>query len=140
MGEKRKRRYWSDDEKREIVEQTYVPGVSVAQVARRYAANANMVFKWRRDPQYSPRAAAEVEPEGGVFLPVEISSSLSGDVPCDATEPLEPVARDVSAAVAPIETPRAGHVEITLSNGHRLSVSGGFDAEALALLIRRLSS
>ena len=37
MGKRRKRRSWSDDEKREICQQTTVPGVSVAQVARRYA-------------------------------------------------------------------------------------------------------
>ena len=38
-----KKRFWSDDEKRSICTQTTVPGVSVAQVARRYAMNANPV-------------------------------------------------------------------------------------------------
>jgi transposase len=36
-----KKRVWSDDEKRIICEQTLTPGVSVAQVARRYSMNAN---------------------------------------------------------------------------------------------------
>jgi transposase len=36
-----KKRFWSDDEKREICGQTRVEGVSVAQVAQRYAVNAN---------------------------------------------------------------------------------------------------
>lgn len=38
-----KKRFWSDDEKRSICAQTTVPGVSVAQVARRYALNANLI-------------------------------------------------------------------------------------------------
>lgn len=46
MGQKRRRRrFWNDDEKRWIVAQTRVAGVSVSQVARRYYVNANMVFK-----------------------------------------------------------------------------------------------
>ena len=36
-----KRRSWSDAEKREICQQTTVAGVSVAQVARRYAMNGS---------------------------------------------------------------------------------------------------
>jgi transposase-like protein len=38
-----KKRFWSDDEKREICGQARVEGVSVAQVARRYAMNANLI-------------------------------------------------------------------------------------------------
>ena len=45
---RRKRRHWDDNEKREIVAQTRVPGVSVSRVARRYDVNANLVFKWRK--------------------------------------------------------------------------------------------
>ena len=44
MGVRRKRRMWSDAEKRMICLQTRVPGVSVIQVARRYDVNANLVF------------------------------------------------------------------------------------------------
>ena len=43
MARKRRRRIWEDDEKRRIVAQTRVPGVSVSQVARRYDVNANIV-------------------------------------------------------------------------------------------------
>jgi len=34
--------------------QTRVRSVSVSQVARRYDVNANMVFKWLRDPRFKP--------------------------------------------------------------------------------------
>jgi len=40
MAKKRRRWIWEDEEKRRIVAQTRVPGVSVSQVARRYGVNA----------------------------------------------------------------------------------------------------
>ncbi|PCI39963.1 MAG: hypothetical protein COB46_07655 [Rhodospirillaceae bacterium] len=73
MTERRKRRTWSDDEKRMIVKQTLVPGVSVSQVARRYDVNANLVFKWSRDPRFcGPNDSVPVAP---AFLPVEVSQN-----------------------------------------------------------------
>jgi transposase len=38
-----RRRFWSDEEKRLICLQTRALGVSVAQVARRYEMNANLI-------------------------------------------------------------------------------------------------
>ena len=67
MARKRRRRIWEDEEKRRIVAQTRVPGVSVSQVARRYDVNVNMVFKWLRDPRFKPP-----EGERPLFLPVEV--------------------------------------------------------------------
>ncbi len=43
-----KRRYRSADERRRIVEETLVPGTSVAIVARAHGVNANQVFGWRK--------------------------------------------------------------------------------------------
>nr|WP_245727391.1 transposase [Paracoccus isoporae] len=42
---RRTRRLWTDEEKRSICLQTAAPGVSIAQVARRYAVNANLILK-----------------------------------------------------------------------------------------------
>jgi transposase len=64
MSQKRVRRFWSDDEKRRIVAQTRVPGVSVSQVARRYDVNANLVFKWLRNPRFQA-----IEEDTSCFLP-----------------------------------------------------------------------
>jgi transposase len=49
---RRTKRLWTDEEKRSICLQTTAPGVSVAQVARRYAMNANMIFKWLRNRRF----------------------------------------------------------------------------------------
>ena len=57
MAVKQKKRRWPDDEKRSICFQTTAAGVSVAQVARRYAMNANLIFKWLKDDRYGSRRA-----------------------------------------------------------------------------------
>jgi transposase len=64
---RRRRRRWDDDEKRQIVAQTQVPGVSVSRVGRRYDVNANLVFKWLRDPRFQASEEA---------LPIAPSSSI----------------------------------------------------------------
>ena len=45
---RRTKRLWTDEEKRSICFQPTAAGVSVAQVARRYAMNANMIVNRHR--------------------------------------------------------------------------------------------
>ena len=74
---RRTKRLWTDEEKLSICFQTAAPGVSLAQVALRYAVNANLIFKWRRDPRYAPDpASAPGLLEGSRFLPVEIVETV----------------------------------------------------------------
>ena len=68
---RRTKRLWTDEEKRSICVQTTAPDVSVAQVARRYALNANKIFKWLRDARYAP-GSTQSALDAPVFLPVEI--------------------------------------------------------------------
>jgi len=51
---RRKRRSWSDEEKRSICLQTLTPGVSVSQIARRYVKNDNQIFNWLKDERFAP--------------------------------------------------------------------------------------
>ena|SRR6056297_729370 len=117
---RRTKRLWTDEEKRSICLQTTAPGVSVARVAQRYAMNANLIFKWLRDPRYAPEPPAE--PDAACFLPVEIVG--------------RPMHDDSEAAADPAP---AGMIEIDLAGGHRLRIVGRYDPEALARLIRGLS-
>ena len=43
-----RRRRWSAEEKARIVQETYVPGMSVSLVARQHGIAPNQVFTWRR--------------------------------------------------------------------------------------------
>ena len=98
-----------------ICGQTRVPGVSVSQVARRYDVNANLVFAWLRDPRFADVGAPNV----ARFLPVEI----------------------VAEVRPPMAAPVADNcIEIELAGGHRMRISGGYDPEALARLIRGLTA
>src|SRR3982750_4585265 len=68
MPRRRRYRRWSAEEKRSICRETRAPGVSVAQVARRHALNANLIFKWLKDGRFGRADGVEAPP---VFLPVE---------------------------------------------------------------------
>jgi transposase len=98
-----------------ICAQTRIPGVSVSQVARRYNVNANQVFNWLKDSRFSGSDKVEDTAE---FLPVEIVRHVEH-------EAARPLAGD-------------GKIEIALAGGHRLSISGAYDPEALARLLRSL--
>ena len=115
---RRTKRLWTDEEKRSICVQTTAPDVSMAQVAWRYALNANMIFKWLRDARYAPESA-QAAVDTPCFLPVEI------------------VGRARLEESRPVKTD--GQIEIEIAGGHRLRVSGSYDPEALARLIRGLS-
>ena len=113
---RRKRRFWTDDEKQKICAQTRVAGVSVSQVARRYDVNANLVFTWLRDPRFAPEESAE---EPAHFLPVAIVEEAGRRHPAAGAE---------------------GRIEIALAGGHNVRVIGVYDPEVLARLIRGLTS
>jgi len=120
-----KKRFWSDEEKVSICAQTCAPGVSVAQVARRYAMNTNSIHKWLRDPKFAPdREIVEVEvAETPCFLPVEIVDRPQTKDPAPTAD----------------ATPAQSAIEVDIVGGHRLRIIGGDDPEALARLIRGLS-
>lgn len=116
MAKRRKRSKYSDDEKRLICAQTVVPGVSVAQVARRYEFNANQIFNWLKDPKLEPDDHAEED--AAKFLPVEVIA--------------QPTAQDTSCETT-------GLIELESASGHHLRISGGYDREAIARPVRHLT-
>lgn len=126
-----KKRFWSDEEKRSICNQTQVPGVSVAQVARRYSMNSNLIFTWLRDPRYAPGPKEEsCGPEDGdVFLPVEVS----GPTIEDQTD-----AARVETVGVNNGTVLANRIDITLSDGRRIVVEGPTALSAVVRLVQGL--
>jgi len=114
------------EEKLRVVEETRVPGASVAMVARRHNLNANQVFGWRR---LYRRGLLKARVTGDVakMLPVNVS-----------TPTVLPTERAVRAAPSPSSskpTPACEVIEIQLRNGHSIVVRGLVDSEALARVI-----
>ena len=73
-----RRRRYTADEKRRIVEETKAPGQSVSAVSRRYGVSPSQVFKWRRlveEGTMSSLGADEpVVPESEVKSPAHSST------------------------------------------------------------------
>jgi transposase len=115
-GGRRRRQVWSIDRKRQIIADTFEPGASVADVARRHGVNANLLFTWRRQQGAAKLAGGR---EGPQLVPVTITAETAG-VPAVASEPI-------------------GRMEIVLGAGERIIVGADVDTTALARVIKALS-
>ena len=118
----KKRRHYPKALKRQMVEETLSGHDSVSVVARRYDVNANQLFKWRQ--QYRQGLLSE-EPDPQSLIPIAVTPSLA----------LKPVLDDAeNVAQSP------GRLEITLSGGHRLVVTGTVCPQSLQTVLRVLSA
>ena len=119
----RRRRRWSEAQKRQIVAETHEPGVSVPMVAQRYNLNANQVFRWRRLFREPARAGGT-----GRFVPVVVGVPPGHEA---GAATMSPPSEDVVA-----EGPSAtGRMEIVLAGGCRVIVDRAVDGSALARVI-----
>jgi transposase len=113
----RQRRFWSAEEKRRIVAESFTPGASVSKVAQRYGLNANLLFTWRRQ---EGRSAAVGAAEPLQLLPVTVADAETPAVRAAASEPV-------------------GRMEIVLIGGERIVVGADVDGSSLARVVKALS-
>lgn len=76
------RRWRTAEQKLRIVEETLLPGVSVAQVAHRHGINANQIFQWRRQYRGGDLRSATGDTAG--LLSVTVTESPAADSPAMA--------------------------------------------------------
>ena len=114
----RQRRFWSAEEKRRIVAESFTPGASVSKVAQRYGLNANLLFTWRRQEARSAAVGGGVVPLQ--LLPVTVADSGT-------------------AAGAAKTQSQVGRMEIVLNSGERIVVGSDVDASSLARVVKALS-
>ena len=134
-----KRRYRSAEERRCIVEETLVPGASVAKVARAHGVNANQVFAWRRmhlagelRDRWSkpglPSAAQSLLTAAGTsrvrLLPVSVSAEV------EQSHPLVTVSGHGTDGAS-------GSIELTLPKA-QVRITGHVDAAVLRLVLESL--
>lgn len=114
---KKKQRRRTIKERRDIVEETLVPGASVARVARQHDVNANQVFYWRklyREGRLGIRIATPL-------LPVRVKSEQPAKTLKDESQMCS-----------------SGTLEINLSRG-TLRITGAVDVAALRLVLECLA-
>jgi|SRR4051794_3447028 transposase len=102
-----RRRRWTEEAKRRIVEESFSPGASASSVARRHGLSPAHLFAWRR----LYRGCAE--DAGPKFVPLFVAG------PAERARPQA-----------------GGSMAIVLGNGRRIVVRGEFDDEALRRLVR----
>ena len=121
MGQRRRGRgsKYTDGFKRELVAESQADGVTVPMVSKRHGVPTSRIYAWRGDVRFQPVGADDAR-----FMPVEISGGNHDAVP-----------------VLPEAQPTASpHIEITLENGRKLSVSAGIDAGFVLELARGLAA
>ena len=127
-GRRGRRRRFTKEYRRQVVEETLVPGASIAGVALKHRLNANLVFTWRRKllPALAPAGGRAVK-----LLPVTITDSVAQT---SAT------AGESVGSGKPVRRYRTrGVIEIEL-NGARLVLKGAVDSEALRVVLSALLS
>jgi len=99
------------EEKRRIVEATFVPGPSIARVAREHGVNANQVFQWRYEYR---KGTLGVRQQGQTrLMPVTVTA-----------EPNSVTLPGMAAVSAP-----PGSIHIELPGRAVISVEAGVDPE-----------
>ncbi len=127
-----KRRRRSIEERRRVVEETLVPGASVARVARAHGVNANQVFSWRRLYQ---RGRLGGTPRPAALLPVAVSDSLPSVKLAAEPEPAQVQARCPVPSVRSPLTPGTIHLELPKG---RLRIEGAADLASLRAVLECL--
>ena len=132
-----KRRYRSAEERRRIVEETLVPGTSVAIVARAHGVNANQVFGWRKLYQsglLGSSNAASVN-QGSTSSVRLLPVTVSADGGCGQAQTAVAVGQQGEGEREPAASP--GVIELTLAKA-QIRITGKVEPSVLRVLLECL--
>jgi transposase len=119
-----RRRGWSDDQKRAILDEVASSGLGVSAVARRHDILPQQIYAWRR----AFRLAAKGDRDGPSFLPVTIVAAA----PEGPVQPERSTGREKTTG----RSARGGRIEIRCKGGRVLKFDSSLDPAALRALIR----
>ena len=108
------------EEKRRIVEATFVPGASIARVAREHGVNANQVFQWRHE--YRKGSLGVGQQAQTRLVPVTVTA-----------EPNTAPVSGMAPGIAP-----SGSIHIELPGRAVISVEAGVDPELVRAVLGSL--
>jgi transposase len=120
VGYSGKRLRRTPEEKRRIVEATFVPGASIARVAREHGVNANQVFQWRYE--YRKGTLGFGQQGQTKLVPVTVTAE-PGSV--------------TAAEIAPVRA-ASGSIHIELPGRAVIRVEAGIDPELVRTVLGSL--
>jgi transposase len=127
-GASGRRRYWTAEEKRRIVELTISSSQSVASLARQHGVNANQVFYWRKlyhAGQLVGESSADAP--GLRLLPVSVGNEEPAEAEASETE------RDTHESAEPGLT-----LNIEIPGRALVSLAGAVDVEMVRAVLESL--
>jgi transposase len=110
---RRRRRSWTLEVKRRIVDESLKDGASIAEIARLHDLNANQLFTWRRQFGVEPAEPKDLAP----ILPVTIAATATDGDSASGT---------------------CGQMEIVLAEGDRILVWSDVETAALIRVLKAL--
>ena len=119
-----RRRWFSKDDKAQIVEETLVPGAVVSEIARRHGLTPQQVFTWRRQARRLPTPMADDPP----FVPAVV----------DAMTPVAVAGHERKTARRQAK-PDLGGIEIE-AEGVTIRAGRGADAAMIAAIVHALKA
>ena len=127
-GASRRRRYWTADEKRRIVESTMSSSQSVASLARQHGVNANQLFYWRK-LYHAGQLAVEssVDTSSLRLLPVSVRDEEPAEIKAPETE------RITHESAVPVLT-----LNIKIPGRALVSLVGAVDAKIVRAVLESL--
>jgi transposase len=127
-GASRRRRYWTAEEKRRIVELTMSSSQSVASLAREHGVNANQVFYWRKLYQAGQLGGESAADAPSLrLLPVSVGNEEPSVAEASETE------QDPHESMEPPLT-----MNIEFPGGALVSLVGAVDAEVVRAVVESL--
>jgi transposase len=131
----RRMKRWAIGQKCRIVEETFVPGASVASVARRNNVNANQLFEWRKQYRQGTLLDRKAVPGEALATPdllrIGVIDQDGGICAVPVSNHVAPPAAETSTVPALPVCRTSGIVEIDLGNGIRVRADAGIDELAL---------
>jgi transposase len=135
-------RRWAVDQKRRIVEETFVPGASVSIVARRHDVNTNLVFDWRQKYRQGELVVRKPAARGALAAPDLLRIGVvdhDGGIrppPVVTGHSAPPPPETGKAMVSPGSIrPTPGIIEIELCGGIKVRMDASIDESALRRIL-----
>src|SRR6266702_3179152 len=118
-----RRRRWSVEEKLRILAQSVAPGSSVMLVCRMHGISSGQLYTWRRQFRTGELTG---------FAPVTLASPVG-----QLAAPSPPA--DPAPTLPQANRPTGGMIEVELSSGVKLRITGAVDETALRRVLSALS-